>query len=361
MTLRSGNGEVRCVRPPPRPCPDKRLKPRGGRSDQEDRSNRERANKKRKMKMDGNDIVYKAQEVIRLKGYSARTEQVYLDWIKKFLLFHRDRDPGGLGSRDIQSFLTHLARDEGAAASTQNQALSALLFLFKGVLERRVDPPRTYARIKKPRCMPVVLTREEVQAILDRMRGPKRIMAALLYGSGLRLMECLRLRVGDILLDERVIVVRDERSRKGRETILPESLVPALKAQMERVRKACARELGPGETIPDWESQYVFPSPRRSLTAGGKQRTRCHVAESALQKAVKKAVIAAGVDSRASCHSLRHSFAVHLLEAGYDIGTVQKLLGHQDMKTTSSYAGLARKRRIDVKSPLDYAPWTLEF
>ncbi len=315
------------------------------------------------------ELFVQVKSAIRLRHYSVRTEQAYLDWIRKFIGFHGNKNPREMNSNEIQSFLTHLATKQKVAASTQNQALSAILFLYRDVLKQEVRPLKSYVKASRPKGLPVILSREEIQAVLDQLEGPKKIMAALLYGSGLRLMECLRLRIRDIDFEKREIIVRDTRDRQDRATVLPESLVLPLMIHLKGVREIHKADLKEGygrTTVPkgeeggnsgttsEWDWQYVFPSSRRSLDRSTGEIRRHHVAESALQKAVKGAVRAAGVQKPASCHTLRHSFAVHLLGSGYDIEKVRELLGHQDVKTTMVYLHLVKKGGLGVRSPLDF-------
>jgi len=273
---------------------------------------------------------------IRQKHYSIRTEQAYTDWIRRFILFHGKRHPAAMGELEIEAFLTHLAVNRNVAASTQNQAFSALLFLYREVLEKELAFVNA-TRAKKPVRLPVVLTPEEVQAIFVHLNGVHHLMAGLLYGSGLRLMECIRLRVKDLDFDYGQIVVRDGKGMKDRVTMLPHSIREPLKCHLDKVRVIHEKDLseGFGEVyLPyalsrkypragfDWGWQYIFPARRRSIDPrSGKQR-RHHLNEQTLQRAIKKAIRAVGIHKPASTHTLRHSFATHLLESGYDIRTV---------------------------------------
>jgi integron integrase len=305
---------------------------------------------------------------MRRKHYSIRTEQTYIDWIRRFILFHGKRHPLEMREQEVTAFLTHLARDGGVAASTQNQALSALLFLCKEVLRQELGWLEHVERAKKPARLPVVLTREEVRRIFRHLHDTPRLMAGLLYGSGLRLMECVRLRVKDVDFGYARITVRDAKGGKDRITMLPLNLASGLQRHLQKIRAQHEQDLIEGfgaVWLPDalarkypnvareWSWQYVFPSSRFSVDPLSGNRQRHHIAEGVLQGAVKKAVRAAGLTKPATCHTLRHSFATHLLERGYDIRTVQELLGHKDVSTTMIYTHVLSKPGIGVKSPLD--------
>jgi integron integrase len=305
---------------------------------------------------------------MRRKHYSIRTEQSYIDWIRRFILFHGKRHPLEMREQEVTAFLTHLARDGGVAASTQNQALSALLFLYKEVLRQELGWLEHVERAKKPARLPVVLTREEVWRIFRHLHDTPRLMAGLLYGSGLRLMECVRLRVKDVDFGYARITVRDAKGGKDRITMLPLNLASGLQRHLRKIRAQHEQDLVEGfgavwlpdalarkypHAVREWSWQYVFPSSRFSVDPLSGNRQRHHIAEGVLQGAVKKAVRAAGLTKPATCHTLRHSFATHLLERGYDIRTVQELLGHKDVSTTMIYTHVLNKPGIGVKSPLD--------
>jgi integron integrase len=313
-------------------------------------------------------LLDRVRDVIRRKHYSFRTEQIYTDWIRRFILFHGKRHPSEMAEREVTEFLTSLARDGHVAASTQNQALSALLFLYKEVLEQEIGWLDGVERAKKPTRLPVVLTSEEVGKILGHLHGTHRLMAELLYGSGLRLMECVRLRVKDVDFGYAHITVRDGKGGKDRITMLPISVAQRLARHLQKVKAQHDEDLEAGfgnvylpgaleRKYPkaqwEWAWQYVFPSSRISTDPRTGQRRRHHIEESSLQLAMKKAVRAWGGPKPATCHTLRHSFATHLLETGSDIRTVQELLGHKDVSTTMIYTHVLNKPGIGVKSPLD--------
>ena len=325
----------------------------------------------------GKRLLDQMRDVMRLKHYSFRTEQTYCDWVERFIRFHGKRHPKELGEAEVSEFLTHLARAGKVAASTQNQALSALLFLYKQVLKVEIGWLKDVERAKKPVRVPVVLTRDEVHKIFAHLHGTARLMAGLLYGSGLRLMECVRLRVKDVDFGYGRITVRDGKGAKDRVTMLPVNLAAALERHLQKTKMQHDedREAGLGGVyLPhalarkypnaehEWCWQWVFPSTRLSVDprdgdveTSATLRRRHHQDESALQLAVKKAVIASGVQKPASCHTFRHSFATHLLEHGYDIRTVQELLGHKDVSTTMIYTHVLNRPGLGVRSPLDVA------
>lgn len=306
--------------------------------------------------------------VIRSKHYSRRTEETYIDWITRYVRFHKTRHPLELGSADITAFLTHLAVDLNVAAATQNQARSALLFLYREVLGVAIDARQNVVAAKMPRRLPTVLTRDEVRAVLRLMSGDHRLMAQLLYGSGLRLMECLRLRVKDLDFAQHQLTIRDGKGMHDRVTMLPDALTAPLQVHLQLVRRMFDEDVEHGygsvylpfalerkyqNANREWGWQYVFPSDRLSADPRGGQIRRHHRDECGLQLAVTAAVRAAEIAKPASCHTFRHSFATHLLENGYDIRTVQELLGHADVKTTMIYTHVLNRGGRGVRSPLD--------
>jgi integron integrase len=305
---------------------------------------------------------------LRVKHYSIRTEESYVDWIRRFIVFHQKRHPDQMGEEEIADFLSHLANDRHVSASTQNQAFSALLFLYQQVLERKLEFIAGVERVTRPARMPVVLTKEEVRAVLKQMSGELRLMAELLYGSGLRLMECVRLRVKDVDFGYGQIMVRDGKGLKDRVTVLPGKLRESLRVHLEQVRLLHRQDLARGGGQVDlpfalarkyptakraWSWQYVFPAAKLAVDPRSQEVRRHHVQEKNLQNAVKMAVRAAGVSKPASCHTLRHSFATHLLENGSDIRTVQELLGHKDVSTTMIYTHVLNTPGLGVRSPID--------
>ena len=305
---------------------------------------------------------------LRVKRYSIRTEKAYVDWIRRFILFHGKRHPETMGEPEIAAFLSHLAVEGRVAASTQNQALSALLFLYQQVLDRKLDFIPGVERVRRPPKLPVVFTRSEARAILAHLKGDYRLMAHLLYGSGLRLLECLRLRVKDIDFGYRQITVREGKGMRERITLLPERLCRPLQAHLARVKELHQQDLARGggavylptalhrkypKAAREWAWQYVFPADHISLDPRSGEKRRHHVAERNLQNAVKEAIRAAGLAKAASCHTFRHSFATHLLESGYDIRTVQELLGHKDVSTTMIYTHVCNKPGLSIRSPVD--------
>ncbi|MBK7135235.1 MAG: integron integrase [Rhodocyclales bacterium] len=305
---------------------------------------------------------------IRLKHYSIRTEQAYVDWIKRFILHFDKRHPRELGAAEVEAFLTHLAVAGNVAAATQNQAKSALLFLYREVLETELPWLDNVERARAPKRLPVVLTREEVQGVLGRLTGTHWLIASLLYGAGLRIMEALRLRVKDVDFTRKEILVRDGKGFKDRVTMLPAALAAPLAEHLERVKALHGRDLAAGRgavylpyalerkypgAARDWAWQYVFPSANLSADPRTGIERRHHLQDQAVQRAMRQAVRDAGVNKPATPHTLRHSFATHLLEGGYDIRTVQELLGHSDVSTTMIYTHVLNKGGRGVRSPLD--------
>lgn len=313
-------------------------------------------------------LLDQIQDVIALKHFSPRTGETYRYWIKRFILFHGKRHPREMGAPEIERFLTHLATHENVAASTQNQALSALLFLYRDVLKQDIGFVAMNVRAPKPKLLPTVLSRAEAQTVLALMEGTPQLMAKLLYGSGLRLMECVTLRVKDIDFTRRQIIVRDAKGNQDRATMLPGSLVAPLQEYLVRRKNLYQADIAQGAgyvPLPfalerkypnahrEWIWQFVFPSTTLAVEPKTRRKQRWHMSETTLQRAVKQAADRAQLDKRVNCHTFRHSFATHLLESGYDIRTVQKLLGHKDVKTTMIYTHVLQRRPLAVRSPLD--------
>ena len=313
-------------------------------------------------------LLDQVRDAIRRRNYSYRTEEQYVHWIKRFIYFSARRHPGDLGAPEVTAFLNHLARERNVAAATQNQALSALLFLYKEVLEQPLSWLDDLERAKAPARLPTVLSPQQVRRLLAAMRGTKWLMASLLYGAGLRLTECLKLRVKDIDFEYRQILVRDGKGAKDRVTMLPQATIEPLKRQLMVAKALHEADLvaGHGEVeLPyalarkyprapcQWAWQFVFPSHKLSTDPRSGALRRHHVYENYLTRGVKEAARAAGIDKPVSCHTLRHSFATHLLESGYDIRTVQELLGHASVETTMIYTHVTRKGGRGVASPLD--------
>lgn len=313
-------------------------------------------------------LITQLRSVVRLRHYSMRTEQAYVAWVKRFIRFHDMTHPSDLKAGDVSVFLTWLAVERGVSASTQNQALNALVFLYKEVLNRPLEFVGGAVRAKPPQHLPALFSEAEVMSVLAQLDGDCWLMAALLYGSGLRLMECVRLRVKDIDFDHRCILVRDGKGAKDRVVTLADGVIPHLREQIARVRLLHARDLAAGYGsvwLPDalarkfvnaprelgW--QYVFPARSRSADPRTGEIRRHHVDPSVLQKAVKMAIARAGITKKASCHTFRHSFATHLLASGADIRTVQEQLGHKDVRTTQIYTHLLGRGANAVSSPLN--------
>jgi len=313
-------------------------------------------------------LLDRLREALRSRHYSRRTEQAYRHWVKRFIFFHKVRHPSEMAEPEINAFLTHLAIKEKVSASTQNQALSALLFLYRHVLSRQIGDLGDVIRARRPKRLPVVLTRDEVKAVLGNLTGDKWLMASLMYGAGLRLMECVNLRVHDIDCVANQITIRDGKGFKDRLTMLPEAVKAPLREHLARVRRIHQRDLADGygrvglpyalarkypNAASDWGWQWVFPQESRWVNPQTADQGRHHVDESILQKAVKAAVRRAGIPKHATCHTFRHSFATHLLEAGYDIRTLQELLGHKDVQTTMIYTHVLNRGGKGVRSPVD--------
>lgn len=314
-------------------------------------------------------LLDQLRDAVRVRHYSIRTEESYMDWVKRYILFHGKRHPKDMGKQEIGEFLTHLAVERNVAASTQNQALNALIFLYREVLGLDVGVLEGVVRAKTPERIPVVLTRTEVKLLMDRMpEDVFGLMARMLYGTGMRLMECVRLRVKDVDFGYGEIIIRDGKGAKDRVTMLPESLKEPLKSHLTGVESQFQGDLRMGvgpvylpEALSvkypnagrEWGWQYVFPSDRLSIDPRSGIKRRHHIHENGLQKWIKGAAIRAGINKPVKCHSLRHSFATHLLESGYDIRTVQELLGHKDVSTTMIYTHVLNKGGLGVRSPLD--------
>lgn len=316
-------------------------------------------------------LLDQVRDALRLRHYSLRTEHAYLGWIKRFIFFHDKRHPREMGAAEVEAFLTWLAVEGRVSASTQGQALAALLFLYKQVLG--VDLPwlDEVVRAKRPQRVPTVLTPDEVGAVLAQIDGVQQLMASLLYGTGMRLMECLRLRVKDVDLARREVTIREGKGDKDRRTVLPASLIPVLEVQLARVRGLWEKDRMAnlsGVQLPDALARkkpeegktlawfWLFPARDMSIDPVSGVQRRHHAHEQGIQRAIKRAVLAAGITKPASTHTLRHSFATHLLESGQDIRTVQELLGHSDVKTTMIYTHVLNRGPMGVISPLDRLP-----
>ncbi len=312
-------------------------------------------------------LLDRVREAIRTRHYSRRTEKAYVAWIRRFIVFHEKRHPSQMGAPEVTAFLSSLAV-RGVSASTQNQALSAILFLYGAVLGQRLEWMNDIVRAQRPVRLPVVLSRAEVAALLSRLRGPVWLMASLMYGAGLRLMECAELRIKDVNVDRGELTVRDGKGGQDRVTMLPAAIRGSLVDHLTRVKVQHEADLVAGRgsvALPgalrakypsapcEWGWQWVFPATRFYVDLEIGERRRHHLHESVVQRAVKEAARVAGISRPATCHSLRHSFATHLLEAGYDIRTIQELLGHRDVSTTMIYTHVLNQGGRGVRSPLD--------
>jgi integron integrase len=313
-------------------------------------------------------LLHQVRQAVRVRHYSARTEETYVAWVRRFVRFNAMRHPVELGASDINRFVTALAESGKLSASTQTQALSALLFLYRHVLRADVGDLGAIARAKGPVRLPVVLARDEVAALLARLTGAPRLAALLMYGAGLRLSEVVQLRVKDLDFTMREITLRRAKGAVDRVTMLPEAVLPELEPHLERVRRLHQLDLARGggrAPMPgayerkspgaarEWKWQFVFPATRRYLDPRTGDLRRHAMHESVVQRAVRQAVIDAGITKQATCHSLRHSFATHLLQDGYDIRTVQELLGHRDVATTMIYTHVLNRGGMGVRSPMD--------
>jgi integron integrase len=315
-------------------------------------------------------LLDQVRQTARLRHLSLRTERAYTGWVYRFVVFHGKRHPSSMGAVEVRRFLSHLAAAGRVSASTQNQALCALLFLYRDVLQLDLGRVDEVVRARRTRRIPAVLTRDEVRLVLAHLDGTHALIAGLLYGGGLRLMEALRLRVKDLDFARNAVVVRQGKGDKDRVVMLPGTLKERLREHLASVRVLHERDLRNGlgaVELPNalarkkpgaerwWTWQYVFPSERLSTDPRSGRRGRHHVSESSVQKAIARAVRLAGVPKTAGCHTLRHSFATHLLEDGYDIRTVQELLGHADVRTTMIYTHVLNRGGKGVRSPLDVA------
>jgi integron integrase len=313
-------------------------------------------------------LLDQVRDVIRVKHYSIRTESCYVDWIKRFILFHEKRHPSEMGQAEVEAFLSHLAVVGKVSASTQNQAKSAILFLYKAVLGQELPWLDGVTNAKASIRLPVVLTEEEVRLVLGACDGTPGLMLKLIYGTGMRIMECLRLRVKDVEFARNEILIREGKGSKDRITMLPAALKEPLQQHLERVRRLHVNDLehGFGDVyLPfalarkypnagrEWGWQYVFPSQKRSTDPRSGIERRHHADGKSVQRAMRQAVRDAGINKPATPHTLRHSFATHLLQTGYDIRTVQELLGHQDVSTTMIYTHVLNRGGMAVASPLD--------
>lgn len=316
----------------------------------------------------GRGLLEVAREQLRVRHMSYQTEKAYLQWMRRFIAFHGRRHPREMGAPDVEAFLTHLAVKRGVAPSTQNQALQALLFLYKRVLGIELPWLDEVVRAGQAKRVPVVLSRAEVTAVLEHLAGHHWLIASLLYGSGLRLIECLRLRVKDLDLDRKELIVRDGKGGKDRVTVIPITLISELRGHLAKLNAwfhGQRKTQQPGVSLPralvrkypaaptSWAWQYLFPSSNLCVDPYGAGRVRHHVHPKSVQRAVQRAVRLARITKPASCHAFRHSFATHLLESGYDIRTVQELLGHSDVKTTMIYTHVLNRGGRGVLSPLD--------
>jgi integron integrase len=313
-------------------------------------------------------LLDQVRTAIRARHYSRRTEDAYVHWIRRFIVFHGRRHPRELGAPEISAFLTWLAVELQVAASTQNQALSGVLFLYREVLHQEIGVIELVPRARTPTHVPVVLSPSEVRQVLHQLTGVQQIIAMLLYGAGLRLQECLELRVKDLDFERQEITVRRGKGQKDRRVMLPNAVRERLEQHLVEVRRLHHADLGAGlgrvvlpgaldrkypSASTDWSWQFVFPAGRICRDERFGPPSRFHLHESAVQRAVTEAARKAGLAKRVGCHTLRHSFATHLLESGYDIRTVQELLGHADVSTTMVYTHVLNRSRLGVKSPLD--------
>jgi integron integrase len=310
----------------------------------------------------------KIRETARLRHLSLRTEQSYLQWIRRFWLFHQKQNLTTIGVPEIRHFLSYLATEQHVSASTQNQALCAILFLYRDVLKLNLPLIDGIERARTKRKLPVVLTKDEVKKILHHLTGTQKLLASLLYGSGMRVSECLRLRVKDVDLNLGQIVVRDGKGEKDRITLLPKSIIPQLKLHLLTTKAIHQQDLAEGygevylpyalerkypNATRQWPWQYIFAAAQRSIDPRSGKTRRHHISQESIQRAIKIAVTKAQIEKHAGCHTFRHSFATHLLEAGYDIRTIQELMGHKNVNTTQIYTHVLNQRNFKITSPLD--------
>jgi integron integrase len=313
-------------------------------------------------------FLQSVHSALQLRHYSPKTTEAYVGWVRRFVSFYNLRHPRSMGAAEVSAFLSDLASQGGVSAGTQNQALAALIFLYAHVLGQPLGSVGEIVRAKRPARLPVVMTRAEVDSVLAELDGVWKLMASLLYGSGLRLLECASLRVKDLDFGGGQLLVRRGKGQKDRSTLLPQTLIASLEAHLVKIRARYEFDLGQGAghvQLPEalstkypnasreWPWQWVFPATRRYVDPTSGEQRRHHVHETALQRAVRVAAHAAGLSKPVSCHTFRHSFATHLLEAGYDIRTIQKLLGHHDLRTTMVYTHVLSRGPMGVKSPLD--------
>ena len=313
-------------------------------------------------------LLESVRAALILRHYSPKTVEAYIGWVRRFVLFHHRRHPESMAAPEVAAFLSHLASQGRVSASTQNQALAALLFLYAEVIHRPLDPVGDVVHAKRPARLPVVMSHSEVEAVLGQLSGVWHLMASLLYGSGVRLLECASLRVKDVDFSGGQLLVRRGKGQKDRATLLPRAVIPPLQAHLVTVRERHQLDLEDGagkvelpnalrskypNACREWAWQWVFPATRRYVQPETGEQRRHHIHETALQRAVKVAANAAGLTKPVSCHTFRHSFATQLLEAGYDIRTIQKLLGHHDIRTTMLYTHVVNRGPFGVKSPLD--------
>ncbi len=314
------------------------------------------------------NLLDQVRRAVRVRHYSIRTEKTYVDWIRRFILFHKKRHPKDMAAKEINEYLSYLATDRNVAASTQGQALSAIVFLYRHVLGRDVGDLGDIVRAKRPVRIPVVLSADEVERILAQVTGTKALMLQLLYGTGMRIIELVRLRVKDIDFDGNSITIRRGKGAKDRQAILPPSLIPELHEHLIKAKALHEKDLAEGfgtvflphaldkkypNANKEWGWQYVFPSSRFSVDPRSGRRQRHHVFESVLQKTIKRATVLAGINKTVHAHTFRHSFATELLLNGQDIRTVQELLGHKNVNTTQIYTHVLKTGPLGVHSPLE--------